>query len=54
MKLIIAGSRGLLVFSDFIEALCNFHRICIDEVVSGTAAGLINLVNTLLKNIIWN
>jgi hypothetical protein len=40
MKVIIAGSRGLLVFSDFIESLCNFHRICIEEVVSGTAAGI--------------
>ena len=40
MKLIIAGSRGLTVFSDFIEATADFHQLEITEVVSGTAAGI--------------
>lgn len=40
MKLIIAGSRGLLVFSEMIEDLRQFHGIKITEVVSGGAAGI--------------
>lgn len=40
MKLIIAGSRGISVFSDFIYGLKSFHNLKITEVVSGTATGI--------------
>lgn len=40
MKLIIAGSRGILVFADFIENLRYFHGLKITEVISGCAAGI--------------
>lgn len=35
MKLIIAGSRDLLVDSDFVEQIVKFYRLNVKEVVSG-------------------
>lgn len=44
MKLIVAGSRGLLVFSDFIHGMVNLINHSepnkVTEIVSGTAAGI--------------
>jgi hypothetical protein len=40
MKLIIAGSRDLLVDSDFIEAAVKFFRLDVTEVVSGNSGNV--------------
>jgi len=42
MKVIIAGSRGLMIYTDFIEkVLCQFHiQDSVSEVVSGGCKGV--------------
>lgn len=40
MKLIIAGSRDLLVDSDFVEQAVNFFRLKVEEVVSGSGGNV--------------
>ena len=40
MKLIIAGSRKLVVWSDFILSICEYYQLHPNQVISGGADGI--------------